>query len=234
MQLYRLDLKEFKLDHNKIRILNLTANLSILKPDKGSGVVLMKHTDYISSIKSSFIDSNKFKKIISGPTLTRLSSLQKYLSTLLKRGEIIDCEYNFLHPNAAHSSRAHGLSKTHKTFSFLPQFRPIIDTTNTPHYNVGKFLSSLLNPLTINEFSLSDSFEAVSCIKNIHDHLFTEGYQYVSFDIVSLFTNVPLSRTVNIILDRIFNEKQINTTLTKRSLKKLILDCCNKTVFFFQ
>ena len=31
----------------------------------------------------------------------------------------------------------------------------------------------------------------------------------------ALFTNVPLSRTVNISLDRIFNENQINTTLKK-------------------
>ena len=47
-----LDLKEFNLDRKKIRILNsLTANFSILKPDKGSGVVLMKRGDYISSVK---------------------------------------------------------------------------------------------------------------------------------------------------------------------------------------
>ena len=93
-----LDLKEFKLNRNKIRILNnLTANFSILKPNKGNGVVLMIRADYISSVKSLFIDS-KFLKLISDLTSTRLTSLQKYLSTLLKRGEITDSEYNFLRP----------------------------------------------------------------------------------------------------------------------------------------
>ena len=38
-----LDLQEFKLSRNKIKILNdITTNFSMLKPDKGNGIVLMK------------------------------------------------------------------------------------------------------------------------------------------------------------------------------------------------
>ena len=81
-----LDLKEFNLDRRRIRILrNLNANFAILKPDKGNGIVLMKQSDYVTSVRSLFTDSTKFKKVPSDPTSTRLSSLQKYLSTLLKR-----------------------------------------------------------------------------------------------------------------------------------------------------
>ena len=79
-----------------------------------------------------------------------------------------------------------------------------IDTTGTPHYNVGKFLAKLLNPLAQNEYTLRDSFHAVSEIKSIPKELFTKGYRLVSFDVVSLFTNVPLTKTVKIILDRAF------------------------------
>ena len=56
---------------------------------------------------------------------------------------------------------------------------------------------------------------------------------FISLDVASLFTNVPLKKTVNIILKRIYNEKQIPTSLSKRSLKKLILDTCQKTAFSF-
>ena len=59
------------------------------------------------------------------------------------------------------------------------------------------------------------------------------GYRYVSFDVESLFTNVPLKKTMDIILKRIFNDKLISTNLKKRSLKKLILDACTKTSFIF-
>ena len=229
-----LDLTEFRLSRSQIKTLHeLTETFSILKPDKGNGIVVMKRSDYISSVKSLFTNPSKFKKLGSDPTPSRLSSLQQYLNVLLKRGEISEQEYSFMRPKSAHFARAHGLPKIHKTYQTLPPFRPIVDTTNTTHYNVGKFLASLLNPLAQNEFTLSDSFEAVSNIQNIPQHLFNDGYQFVSFDVESLFTNVPLKRTVNIILNRIFTDKLLDTNLRKRTLKKLILDCCNKTTFSF-
>ena len=76
------------------------------------------------------------------------------------------------------------MPKTHKSFKDLPAFQPIIDTTTTPHYNVGKFLSSLLNPLTVNDYNLRDSFRAVSEIKTIPQSLFDQDYRFVSFDLV--------------------------------------------------
>ena len=72
----------------------------------------------------------------------------------------------------------------------------IIDTTGTTHYGVGKFLSQLLQPLTINEHTVKDTFDAKSRIQTINQALFSQGYQYVSFDVESLFTNVPLERTL--------------------------------------
>ena len=151
----------------------------------------------------------------------------------MNRGEISESEYFLLRPKHAHVGRAHAVPKIHKQYTTLPKFRPIVDTTNTTHYNVGKFLSNLFNPLTQNRFSLSDSFQAVSDTNSIPKNLFLEGYQFVSFDVVSLSTNVPLTKTVNIILERVYTEKLINTKLFKRSLKKLILDSCNKTAFSF-
>ena len=47
----------------------------------------------------------------------------------------------------------------------------------------------------------------------------------------SLFTNVPLQRTLKIIEDRIYNKKLVKTKLKKSTLRKLIRDTCTKTVF---
>ena len=112
-------------------------------------------------------------------TSSRLSTLQAYLRKLLNRGEISKCDHKHLRSTFAHFGRAYGLPKTHKTFQSIPKFRPIIDTTNTPHYNVGKFLAG-------------DSFDAADAIKSIPPELFSQGYKFVSFDGESLFTNVPL------------------------------------------
>ena len=43
--------------------------------------------------------------------------------------------------------------------------------------------------------------------------------------------SVPLRKTINVILDRVYNQAAIPTTLKKRTLKKLILDTCSKTAF---
>ena len=56
---------------------------------------------------------------------------------------------------------------------------------------------------------------------------------FISLDVVSLFTNVPLRKTMNIILKWVYNEKLINTLLSKLSLKKSILETCQKMALSF-
>ena len=106
----------------------------------------------------------------------------------------------------------------------------------SPRYKAVKIsvLSSksiFLYPLTLNEFTLKDTFDAANRIQAIPPALFAEGYEFVSFDVESLFTNVPLQRTLKIIIDRIYNKKLVKTKLKKSTLRKLIRDTCTKTVF---
>ena len=49
-------------------------------------------------------------------------------------------------------------------------------------------------------YTLKDSFGAVNKIKSVRSEIFEAEYQFVSFDIESLCANVPLSKTINIIL----------------------------------
>ena len=55
----------------------------------------------------------------------------------------------------------------------------------------------------------------------------------VSFDFKSLFTNVPLDRTINIILTRIYDDAELQITLTRSALKKMLLLCTKKVHFMF-
>ena len=162
-----------------------------------------------------------------------MKTLPSYLSTLHKRNRLTKEEYNTMRPKNGELARAHGLPKINKECSSIPKFRPIGDTSGTPHYSAGKFLTNLLNALAMNGFKLKDSFDAVNKIKNILLHLFDDGYNYLSFDVESLFTNVPIKRTMDIILKRIYIDKFISTKLKKRSMKKLLLDTCTKTAFTF-
>ena len=98
---------------------------------------------------------------------------------------------------------------------------------------IGQYLSSLLQLLTINNYTLKDSFDAANKIKSVPSEIFEYGYQFVSFDIESLFTNKPLNKTINIILDRIYWQKLLKTNLKKRTMKKLLLDSCTKKAFSY-
>ena len=136
----------------------------ILKADKGTGVVVMKIEDYNNCLNELFSDKSCFKMVDTDRTLTRLRTLQNYLLRLFKRKEISETEKKAMTPKAATFARAHCLPKTHKDYDTLPPYRPVVDTTGTPDYKVGKFLANLLNPLTTNEHTSRDSFDAANKI----------------------------------------------------------------------
>ena len=191
----------------------------ILKPDKGQGIVLIDKINYYNSMERIFNGKTKFKVVNNDPTFHNLASVQN--------------DKMEMKPKSARLGRAHGLPKIHKDYTNIPNFRPILDTSCTVYYGVGKYLSNRLNPLTLNGYSLKDSFEATQRIHSIPIELFAQGYRYVSFNVVSLFTNVPLKKTIEIILKRVYNDQLVQTKLEKRTLKKLLLDAYQKTAFFF-
>ena len=80
---------------------------------------------------------------------------------------------------------------------------------------------------------VKDSFTVANKIREIPKELLDHGYRFVSFDVELLFTLVPLSKTINIILDRIYNKKLLKTNMKKRTMKKLLKDCCTKNAFSF-
>ena len=147
-------------------------------------------------MESLFADRKKLKIVTDDPTPARLKSLQGYLRKLLNRNKLSKEEYNTIRPQNAKPARAHGLPKIHKKFYCLPIFRPIIDTTGNTHYSVGKHLSSLLFPLTQNQYTLKDSFDTANRIRAyLLTYTTDQGYRFVSFDVESLFTNVPCHLT---------------------------------------
>ena len=57
------------------------------------------------------------------------------------------------------------------------------------------------------------------------------GFTIVSFDVKSLFSSVPLTETIDFILDHVYNRKEISNVLTKNEVKKLLI-LCTKNVHF--
>ena len=62
---------------------------------------------------------------------------------------------------------------------------------NTPSYKLAKFLVPILSPLTINEYTVKDSFAFAKEITKTDCN-----YVMASLDVESLFTNIPFEETI--------------------------------------
>ena len=78
----------------------------------------------------------------------------------------------------------------------------ILSAIGTAGYNIVKFFVPLLSIFTTNEFTINDSFSFVNEMVSIPD---SDSYVMASFDIKSLFTNIPLDETVAIATESFFN-----------------------------
>ena len=156
----------------------------ILKSDKVEGVVIVSRVDYETSMQKLFSDRKRVRIIKEDLTPTRLSSVQRYLRNLQKRGEIDEATYQSIRPQSAKPARAHCLPKIHKPFDDIPKFHPIIHTTATTHYGIGKYLSQLLHPLTINEHTIKLRLELKPLINPISNKD-TNTFYYMSIEIYS-------------------------------------------------
>ena len=108
--------------------------------------------------------------------------------------------------------------------------RPILSSTGSYNHECATWLSEILTPLRHHPSSLKDTFDFLDKIKNL-----TPGNKLMaSLDVKSLFTNVPVNFTIDLILNNIFNNgvKDFNG-LNRQQMKKLLTWTCKGTVFQF-
>ena len=110
----------------------------------------------------------------------------------------------------------------------LPPFRPILSAIRTCAYNVAKFFVPILKEITINEYTVKDSFSFAEEIVEQNANLYM-----VSFDVESLFTNIPLDETIDICVDRIYKRKKKVKGLLKRHFKQLLIHATKSSCFLF-
>ena len=108
-------------------------------------------------------------------------------------------------------------------------FRPIASSIGTYNYNLAKLLSNLLQPHIPSEYVALDTFTFVREING----LFMEGKFMVSFDAESLFTNIPLSECIDLVVDYI-TKGNPGIKLSTSDLKRLWLFATTETHFFFK
>ena len=97
-------------------------------------------------------------------------------------------------------------------------------------YHLAKYLAKILSPLSKSEYTLSSTTDFLKSIKNLK---ISNKHKVISFDVKALFTNVPLDFTINVILRRIYDNSEIDTNISKKEMKDLLMLCTKNVHFSF-
>jgi len=174
-------------------------------------------------------DNTKFNKINSDPTHLRERQLQRFLRKLKGKGLISNELYNDIYPSGSQPARMYGLPKLHKVTNNCTQipFRPIVSSLGTYNYKLAKYLCDLLTPHLPSSHCAKDTFTFVEDIKKVRcDNSFL-----VSFNVESLFTNIPLDETIDLAVDTLLNSNKVK--FERNELKKLLIFATKQTHFLF-
>jgi hypothetical protein len=206
-------------------------DLIISHPDKGSGAVLLNRKEYSEKMNVILEDCSKFEKEKENskddPSIFE-KRVCKEIQHLLEGHFLSETEAKLLRPHGTVTPELYGLPKLHKPDIPL---RPIMSMNNSAQHKLAQWLVKKLEPVrrSIVTHSLRDTFQLVGELTNLN----IQNTHPSSLDVNSLFTNVPLLETIQIICDHI-EEQNINLGLPVTELERLIRLCTQNIKFKFQ
>ena len=148
-----------------------------------------------------------------------------------KSGSIPQALYFRLRSSANKTPLFYGLPKIHKLGIPL---RPIVSFVNSPTYQLSKHLVTILSPLVGHTSSYVKN--STEFAKFISTQNLPTGNKLVSFDVVSLFTTIPVERAKEIAYNRLLQDTSLcdRTLLSPSEVSKLLEFCLNATYLAYR
>ena len=206
--------------------------LAVLPADKDSSVVILPRAAYVDKLEQMIqegIQGGKYA-LTEDTTIKDLQSFQNFLTRNFKSILPLD----EIKPSSNQPAFLYGTAKTHKfdnpeemTVDNL-KLRPIVSTCGTFYYDTAKYLASYLMPLTKNEFSIQNTTDFAERLK---ERVLEDDEMLVSYDVSSLFTQVPLDETLDYITDQIYEHNKLPKLGTKSRFKRLLTNVTKKIRF---
>ena len=212
-------------ERQALKRLKTDENIVILPADKGRVTVVMDKTDYYDKMDTLVNDKQTYEGLKRDPT----PALQRKLNSKLldlKKTDVIDIQrYNRLRCRVPQPPKLYGLPKLHKPN--IPM-RPIVSFCGSPTYELSKYLTTILKPLTNESRHKLQSTETfVDAIKTVQ---IPDDYKLVSFDVKSLFTSIPLQLALDCTATAIKNSTT-KLPLPTDDLMDLLNLCLTSTYF---
>ena len=217
----RLALKELRRDEN----------IMILPADKGRATVLLDTSEYENKMSVLLSDMSTYKVLTRDPTPALQRKMNGVLLKLKKENRITPKVYNRLRCSSGTTPHIYGLPKVHKENVPL---RPIVSFCTSPTYSLSRYLATLLSPLVGGSSSHvrnSRDFVSFMLLQQLQP-----GEILVSFDVVSLFTRIPITLALQIARKRLEEDDSLadRTPLSIDNIISLLDLCLNATFFMFR
>jgi hypothetical protein len=181
-----------KEERDALKKLKEKDDIVVLKSDKGNNTVIMDKSDYTKKAYE-IIHSGNYRRLKKDPT----TPIVKRINGLLAKLEIDKSTLYSVKVSCPQIPKFYGLPKIHKPNVPL---RPIVSTRFSPTYNLAKYLSELL----AKHWTRGSSYvrNSIHLVERLNGLQLTDRDRLASFDVVSLFTNVPVKDTMDIIRRR--------------------------------
>lgn len=181
----------------------------ILPADKGNATVILNSADYREKMMKLLDDPAYTVRSADPTTYLEKTTKQKILAAGLEKEISIRL---IPREKSSRCPRLYGLPKIHKTDVPL---RPIVSSVGAPTQALAKFLAKHMQPFTETASShIKNSFHLLKILK---DTTLNPGDLLVSFDVVSLFTSIPIDDAIHSI-EELVNPPQHVLDLTKHCL----------------
>ena len=174
-------------------------------------------------------DITTYKKLKKDPTTAEEIRIVRTLLRLHNNGDLTKCIYNRIRPTGSCAPRIYGLPKIHE-----PQMplRPIVSCIGAPSYKLTRYITSIISLLAGKTSShVLNSKHLVGTMKEV---LVEAEEALVSFDITSLFTNVPIDEAVDVIHRKLTEEEEDLVEWTPLPAERIaeLLQLCLKSTYF--
>ena len=208
--------------YKKIKEFTSNPEITVRKADKSNTFVIMNTDEYINKIDAILSDSTKFRKVTKDPSDALKSEINKLITTINGHS---DCNMSKVigHYEPGY---IYGNPKIHKSQND-PPLRPIISQVGTVTYDIAKWMNSLITPYMPQKFTINSTNDFIKIAQTVKDPNFL-----AFLDVESVFTNVPVEETIEIIVQNVYQNAQLPPpNIPKTILQKLLLICTTKNPF---
>ena len=184
-------------ENNALKDLKGNPDIVIKKADKSSSIVVMNKGDYVKEAKRQLSDEKFYRETMSDYTKEFNDHINQLLENLKSNEAISEELHKCLVTNNPKTASLYLLPKTHKVKkeNEFPPGRPIISANGCPTEKISAFVDENIKGFIPQIASyIKDTTDFIRKIENI---LVPEDCILVTFDVTSLYTNIPNDEGIN-------------------------------------